>query len=715
MSLIAEVGRKSLKSRSIMISFYVILSLLGITMVVPFMITLTGSTSNDYDYNRFSPLPKYLWSAKDRFVKGLVPYFNTVRGWSKQFSAYAPEKPFHWNTWSEIGRDYERLDQFAEAYMNNADAKAAADYAEFVDSYPLSDCFVYAPQIKAITFLINKYTALYQEKHPNEKISGNELRKKALELLGEDWDLPFKSFYSISFSTEMKLPMDFQGWFPPSNPKYKTYNEFKAAADAHAFTQGIRSKWFAWLKKRGYSGEKIFPVPRDASPKIHDLWLEFKKTVAPATPSIPFALRAAWYEYLQSEEVSIINGGRTFTMQLYNELAGTDFSRLEKTPFPIPESFKPGIRKLWKKFLQERFPLRLVTIRTSPEMDRKYQAFVKKTLRNLRIVNSMFGTEFKHWSDLKARAYPEDVDSDLMVNRLNIWKNFVKTLPAEEKIFSSSEIAYQKFLLKKYGSLAEINKAYGWNLKYIEEAFPPFMAAYARTFANNGNSMIFGPILDNYKIIFDFLIFNGNAIFVTLLLIIITLAFTLTVNPLAAYALSRFNIRGKNQILVFLVATMAFPAMVSAIPAYLLMRDLGLLNTFWALVIPTAANGMAIFILKGFFDSLPIELFEAATIDGASEMQIFRIIAMPMVKPILAINCLNAFIAAYNGWQWALIICQDKSMWTLAVWMYQASMWWGGMPWVVSAGFVVISIPTMLVFISCQKIILRGIIIPSMK
>jgi len=160
---------------------------------------------------------------------------------------------------------------------------------------------------------------------------------------------------------------------------------------------------------------------------------------------------------------------------------------------------------------------------------------------------------------------------------------------------------------------------------------------------------------------------------------------------------------------------MAFPAMVSAIPAYLLMRDLNLLNTFFALVLPGAANGMAIFILKGFFDSLPQELFEAATIDGAKELQIFKMVAMPMVKPILAINCITAFIGAYNGWEWALIICQDQDMWTLAVWMYQASQWWQDMPWIVSAGFVIVSIPTMVVFLSCQKIILKGIVIPSMK
>jgi multiple sugar transport system permease protein len=161
---------------------------------------------------------------------------------------------------------------------------------------------------------------------------------------------------------------------------------------------------------------------------------------------------------------------------------------------------------------------------------------------------------------------------------------------------------------------------------------------------------------------------------------------------------------------------MAFPAMVSAIPAYLLMRDLGLLNTFFALILPTAANGMSIFILKGFFDSLPRELYEAATIDGAKEWQIFAIITLPMMKPILAINALTAFIAAYNGWQWALIICQDRNMWTLSVWMYQANQWWSiHYPWLVTAGFVVVSIPTLIVFLFCQKIILRGIILPQMK
>jgi ABC-type glycerol-3-phosphate transport system permease component len=121
-------------------------------------------------------------------------------------------------------------------------------------------------------------------------------------------------------------------------------------------------------------------------------------------------------------------------------------------------------------------------------------------------------------------------------------------------------------------------------------------------------------------------------------------------------------------------------------------------------------------MLKGFFDSLPPELYEAATIDGAKEYQIFLIITLPLMKPILAINALTAFIAAYSGWEWALIICQKQDMWTLSVWMYQANQMWAmNYPWIVAAGFVVISIPTLLVFMFCQGIILRGIILPQMK
>jgi len=107
------------------------------------------------------------------------------------------------------------------------------------------------------------------------------------------------------------------------------------------------------------------------------------------------------------------------------------------------------------------------------------------------------------------------------------------------------------------------------------------------------------------------------------------------------------------------------------IPNFLLLRDFGMLNTFAALLLPSMANGYSIFLLKGFFDSLPKELFEAAEIDGANEWHKFWIITMNLSKPVLAVIALGAFTAAYTNFMFAFIVCQDKSMWTMMVHIYQ--------------------------------------------
>ena len=240
-------------------------------------------------------------------------------------------------------------------------------------------------------------------------------------------------------------------------------------------------------------------------------------------------------------------------------------------------------------------------------------------------------------------------------------------------------------------------------------------AALATQFIEHGDRDFWRSAFANYRLVADYLFVRGRAFLNTLILVLLTVLAHLTVNPLAAYALSRFKMRGTEQILLFLLATMAFPAAVTAIPGFLLVRDLGLLNTFAALVLPTVASGMSIFILKGFFDALPRELYEAAAIDGASEWLVFRKITLPMTTPILAVNALNSFLAAYNSWEWAFLVCQKESHWTLAVWMYQMSQQFAGQPWCVMAGFVLVSIPTAVVFLACQKVILRGIVLPSMK
>ena len=138
-----------------------------------------------------------------------------------------------------------------------------------------------------------------------------------------------------------------------------------------------------------------------------------------------------------------------------------------------------------------------------------------------------------------------------------------------------------------------------------------------------------------------------------------------------------------------------------------------LLNTFAALVLPGAANGYFIFLLKGFFDSLPRELFEAAELDGAGEWTKFWSLAMNLSKPILAVIALGAFTGAYGAFMMALVIIPDESMWTLMVWISQLQA--GAHGAVVYASLVIAAVPTFLVFALCQNVIIRGIVVPTEK
>ena len=124
-------------------------------------------------------------------------------------------------------------------------------------------------------------------------------------------------------------------------------------------------------------------------------------------------------------------------------------------------------------------------------------------------------------------------------------------------------------------------------------------------------------------------------------------------------------------------------------------------------------DGYSIFLLKGFFDSLPQELYESAQLDGANEWTLFWQITMGLSKPILAVIALNAFMSSYAAFMYAFVICQDRKMWTMMVWLYEMQQNYGQA--VVYASLVIAAIPTFLIFLFCQNIIMRGIVVPTEK
>lgn len=217
----------------------------------------------------------------------------------------------------------------------------------------------------------------------------------------------------------------------------------------------------------------------------------------------------------------------------------------------------------------------------------------------------------------------------------------------------------------------------------------------------------------NFRYVLDYMLLNGRAVWNTALFCLLAILTQLTVNPLAAYALSRYPMKSTAKVLLFLLATMAFPAEVAMIPSFLLLKDVGLLNTFSALVLPTAASGYMIFLLKGFFDSLPAELYEAAQIDGAKESTLMAKVTFPLARPVLGYLSLLAFMSAYGAFMYAFLVCQDQRMWTIMVWIYQLQNI--APKSVMMAALTLAALPTIVVFLLAQNVIMRGIVLPGEK
>jgi putative aldouronate transport system permease protein len=184
-------------------------------------------------------------------------------------------------------------------------------------------------------------------------------------------------------------------------------------------------------------------------------------------------------------------------------------------------------------------------------------------------------------------------------------------------------------------------------------------------FVNSGEMWLWpkGVTLDGYKTIFrNQDIWNGyrNTIFYTLLGTFINLAVTLP----CAYALSRPELYGKKHFLGFMMVTMFVSG--GLIPSYLLVKGLGMLNTVWALVIPSAASVYNIIVTRSFFETtIPREMEEAAIIDGASDFTVFFKIVLPLSMPIVAVMGLFYGVGHWNSYLSALIYLSDKTMYPL--------------------------------------------------
>lgn len=444
--------------------------------------------------------------------------------------------------------------------------------------------------------------------------------------------------------------------------------------------------------------DRNYKVPKT---KFAEVFYDFKKNIS-TNDRIYLSIDGKFSKYLRS--LNDYNGD----INLLNEKNETSYSSFYEITFSNIKLDDPLVLH-WENFVRNELNTQFIYL--NKEGNIAFNKYLKFKFSDINDLNLKLDTDFANFGDIII-LNPTPFESKLSEEFANFIKIPDLCLTSFLRV-NSVETLWQNFLTNKYKSINNLNDVAYRTFGSFSDVSMPLKSMDFKYVIENKNKLRWNYITHNYKMVIEYLTLFGDGFKNTILYCFFAILTSLIVNPIAAYALSRYQLPSQFKILLFFIATMTFPPMVTMIPNYLLMKDIGFLNTFYALIIPGMANGYSIFLLKGFFDSLPRELYEAADIDAASEYHKFWHIAMSLSKPILAVIALGAFNGAYSNFMFAVVLCPDEKMWTLMVWLVQMQAF--SSRGAMMASLVLSAIPTLVVFIFAQNIILRGIVLPVEK
>ena len=199
---------------------------------------------------------------------------------------------------------------------------------------------------------------------------------------------------------------------------------------------------------------------------------------------------------------------------------------------------------------------------------------------------------------------------------------------------------------------------------------------------------------------------------------IVTLAVTLlslVVNSMAGYAFAKLRFAGRERIFRTLATGLVIPTQVAMLPLFLLLKQLGLINTYAAVIIPGMASIFGIFLIRQYALSIPDDLLDAARVDGAGEFRIYWSVVLPVVRPILATLAIWTFLSTWNDFMWPLIVLSDDAKWTLPVALSNLVGEHVQDTELMMAGSVLTILPVMLVFLLLQRYYIQGVMAGSVK
>jgi multiple sugar transport system permease protein len=222
--------------------------------------------------------------------------------------------------------------------------------------------------------------------------------------------------------------------------------------------------------------------------------------------------------------------------------------------------------------------------------------------------------------------------------------------------------------------------------------------------------------LESYDTLFDIMPVRQMLLNSTLVAVTATVGQVLT-SAMAAYVFARMRWRGRNVVFMGYLATMMIPSQVTIIPLFILVRSLGWMNTYPAMIVPSLFSAFATFLLRQFFLTIPRDLEEAAIMDGANHLTIFLRIVLPLSRPVLATLSIFGFMALWNSYLWPLFVARREEIMTLPVGLAtlqgnnQSLTEWN----LVMAGAVITVLPILIVYLLAQKWFVQGVVLSGIK
>ena len=216
------------------------------------------------------------------------------------------------------------------------------------------------------------------------------------------------------------------------------------------------------------------------------------------------------------------------------------------------------------------------------------------------------------------------------------------------------------------------------------------------------------PTLEHYRDLFTRLSLGRNLLNSAIVALTVTVL-SLLVNSMAGYALAKLRFRLRERLFRTLSMGLLLPVQVSMLPLFLMFKELGLINSYWGVIIPSLASIFGIFLIRQYTLALPDDLLDAARIDGASELRIYWSVALPVIRPILATIAIWTFLTTWNDFMWPLIVLSDDRLYTLPVAL--AGLVGEHAPDVelMMASAVVTVLPVLVLFLLLQRFFVEGV------